>query len=240
VSLTNPLDLDVATVTELTPKQELIKRLKYRRAIFQKMTPEQFKRELADLIKQLGLRKAARALQVPYATLYYWCDVYDIRSEPIPLEKATPQEVAWLAGLMEADGSMLLLKTTDDRKIFASPHIMFSGTDRTLVEPVALLIGSGIYVLKHAKEKRKPIFKAGRTGASALKVLKQIMPYMKGTKAARARWMLERFTLEKPRIFCGMAYEGLKRFKELVAEMPPAIRHEEFRSYEKEHEHIVY
>lgn len=127
-------------------------------------------------------------------------------------QQATPTdaEVAWLAGLIEGEGSLMLTAWARDEKgaphsLKVSANIVLYNTDGGIIEQ-ALNVLEALQIPFYVKEReQKPMMRPGgghymptapmlsvlvKTMPGALRLLQRLSPWLYGEKAARARIMI--------------------------------------------------
>lgn len=91
---------------------------------------------------------------------------------------ASEVEVAWLAGLLEGEGSFLTLTDRQGGREYRYPKVTVNMTDRDVIERVASLFGTSVYDLPIYQKGRKPSFRAQIAGAKAAEWMRLLRPWM--------------------------------------------------------------
>src|SRR5688572_1418342 len=105
----------------------------------------------------------------------------------------SPTDVAWLAGLLEGEGSFYLNKNHVNGMVYRYPVIVVNMTDRDVIERVASLFGTGVYDLPSYQEGRQPAFRTQITGKRAAALMVDLFPYMGRRRAARITDVLNEY-----------------------------------------------
>ena len=84
-------------------------------------------------------------------------------------------DLAWLAGLIEGDGTIGLLNGKYVR-------IEIANTDLTLLKEVRKRFGGGIYERRPGKLERKKMYSWQKTGHKARMLAEALLPFIKGSK----------------------------------------------------------
>ncbi|GAB3763755.1 LAGLIDADG family homing endonuclease [Microlunatus parietis] len=97
---------------------------------------------------------------------------------------ATSEEIAWLAGILEGEGSFYLQR---DRGIYLYPRVVVSMTDEDVIQRVADLFGAKIYKVPVSPRypARKQQWRAVATGQRAVRLMKEIRPLMGKRRGAK-------------------------------------------------------
>lgn len=99
-----------------------------------------------------------------------------------PKPDISEMDLAWLAGLLEGEGSFILEKRTRRPKekpewIFFSPRLQVAMLDQDVIARAAGLIGSKFWNRKSA-EGRRPLFETVASGWRASELMIQLRPHM--------------------------------------------------------------
>ena len=109
-----------------------------------------------------------------------------------------PVDAAYIAGLVDGEGTVSLSRrhAADERQLVLS----ISSTERELLEYVCRVVGAGRITSKRSyRAHHASSFTFAICNRQALDLLKQIAPYMRGYKRARARLVLDRYLELTPR-----------------------------------------
>lgn len=93
-------------------------------------------------------------------------------------------ERAWIAGVIEGDGTIYVRKQTSGGHEYRYPTVRIAMTDKDVLDTVATMVGHGNVVGPYVNDKykegipAKPIYQWAVHGPEALALLKAIMPYL--------------------------------------------------------------
>lgn len=110
----------------------------------------------------------------------------------------TPAEAAYIAGLIDGEGTISLSKKhrLDNRQLVIS----ISSTERALLNYVQEVVGAGCITNKRTvKPDHTPSFTYAISNRQALNLLRQIAPYLKSYKADRATLIVDHYIRLTPR-----------------------------------------
>ena len=100
----------------------------------------------------------------------------------------TKLELAWLAGLLDADGSFSYKHGNKERRKKKTPCIRITMTDEDTVQKVGALWSRAVN-RKHSPSSRakgyQPLFTTCVAGADAVALMKQLRPWMSKRRQAR-------------------------------------------------------
>lgn len=117
-------------------------------------------------------------------------------------QQATQVELAWLAGMLEGDGTLNLRLAWCGRKMkrrYVQTPIEFTNTDKAIIEHCVMIckkLGVNLHVkhttqLNGPEHKRKVVSTArSHSMAGAMKILPALLPFLVGEKKERARLVL--------------------------------------------------
>lgn len=97
-------------------------------------------------------------------------------------------ETAWIAGLLEGEGAFMLsrnLVKNREGRVYLYPKIVINMTDRDIIQRVCTLWQTKLYELPMYRDDRKPAYRAHKTGAPAVEVMKAIYPHMGERRKAK-------------------------------------------------------
>lgn len=103
----------------------------------------------------------------------------------------TEGEIAWLAGLLEGEGSFVFKKQKRRNGVYVMPVIKVGSTDLDVMQRVAEMWGA-----KHMQfhRRRQPHWKdqwiVTRSGQPAVETMRQILPWMGERRAAKIRELI--------------------------------------------------
>lgn len=108
------------------------------------------------------------------------------------MRDATPVELAYLAGLVDGEGSVGLLR--DHGGPFRAPILSICNTDRALVDFAREIFGGVITTSKPRKAHHKTKYEWKLRYQAAVAALRILLPYMRETeKVRRARMLVNGF-----------------------------------------------
>lgn len=90
---------------------------------------------------------------------------------------ASSEEIAWLAGILEGEGSFWLNKSTVSGKLYQYPLITVNMTDLDVIERVTELFGVTPYKIP-IRPDRKQSWRATIQGAGAVSLMRLLRPWM--------------------------------------------------------------
>lgn len=97
---------------------------------------------------------------------------------------ASSEEIAWLAGLLDGEGSFLLNRSIVGGKVYLYPKIVVGMTDLDVIERVADLFGTSVYEPPKVKD-RKRLWRATIQGAGAVSLMRLLRPWMSERRGER-------------------------------------------------------
>lgn len=120
------------------------------------------------------------------------------QSDTVSVNELTGSDAAYLAGLVDADGTVSL--TRKHRNETRSVMVSISNTDRALLEFVRSTVGAGKLTNKRASgHNHRSSFVYSVYNRQALRLLERIAPFLKTYKARRARAILTHYVNLTPR-----------------------------------------
>lgn len=103
-------------------------------------------------------------------------------------------DLNWLAGLLEGEGSFMMGRNWVNGKLYLYPRIVVSMTDADVIERVARLFGTSVYVVPPSKSADRKHYKqqwrAQVNGARAAHLMEQLLPIMGGRRASKIKEIL--------------------------------------------------
>lgn len=127
-------------------------------------------------------------------------------------------ELAWLAGLLEGEGSFMLDRNHQAGRVHRYPKIVVGMTDRDVIEHAARLFGTGVYNVP--PDPRRPHGKAAYrthvTGRRAAELMRAMLPWLGERRSAKIVSILEEYEAQEPtrlrrRRTCSEAAAGRSR-----------------------------
>ncbi len=114
------------------------------------------------------------------------------------VRKMSGLEAAYLAGLIDGEGTVTLTKR--EKNAQRAITITIANTERELLEYPMRVISAGIISSKRTQKiHHTPSFVYRITGRQALSVLQQIVPYLHSYKKQRAKFVLAEYINITPR-----------------------------------------
>lgn len=92
----------------------------------------------------------------------------------------TETELAWVAGLLEGEGSFMTGRNHVNGKLYLYPRIVVSMTDEDVIDKAAKIFGTSTYKIPN-KTKNKQQWRAQVNGSRAALLMSDLLPYM-GTR----------------------------------------------------------
>jgi hypothetical protein len=87
-------------------------------------------------------------------------------------------EVGWLAGLFEGEGTFFMSRNIVNKKVYPSPRVVISMTDRDVIEKVSQLVGTKVCSAKPYGVSKKYTYKVHLVGKKAITFMEAILPLM--------------------------------------------------------------
>lgn len=88
-------------------------------------------------------------------------------------------DLAWLAGLLEGEGSFFMQRNTQPSGVYRYPFITVNMTDRDVIERVAEIFDSTVYEFKHIYgASRKQAYRTQINGSRAAELMRLLLPHM--------------------------------------------------------------
>jgi hypothetical protein len=132
--------------------------------------------------------------------------MFQVSIQPSPrLSQISPVEIsdtelAWLAGLLEGEGSFLMYRCHKGGREYRYPKIVVGMTDLDVIEHAASLLGENkVYPLPPSKQgERKPAFRAHVSGRKAADLMHQLYPLLGQRRRARIDQILTEYEAQEP------------------------------------------
>lgn len=96
----------------------------------------------------------------------------------LQISQRTACEVAWLAGLIEGEGYIHVIKSTVNGKSYYYPRIHIRMTDKDVVERVAEMWGNSVQAIKPGPQSHLTSYGTQISGSRAVEWMMVIRPYM--------------------------------------------------------------
>ena len=106
------------------------------------------------------------------------------------------EDVAWLAGLLEGEGSFMMSRSTVAGKVYYYPKIVVCMTDKDVVERAALLLSNNsVYRVPLSKNgvSKKLQYRAQVSGIKAALLMKELLPLMGERRSAKIQEVLDAY-----------------------------------------------
>jgi hypothetical protein len=114
------------------------------------------------------------------------------------LRKLTVSEAAYLAGIIDGEGTITLTRT--HRGENRRPVVSISNTELPLLVYVRSVVGAGRITTKaRTRTHHSPGFAYSLRSRQALELLEQVSPYLRTYRSARARLLLDDYLRLTPR-----------------------------------------
>lgn len=124
----------------------------------------------------------------------------------IQQEKISEIELAWLAGLLEGEGSFCKAPPSESNR----PRISLQMTDKDVVEKVAKMFGVAyMYPRRHVGTTWKQCFQVVLRGKRAIELMKHLYPYMGERRKSRIDEVIASYT-EKPADIAKLTNEAVR------------------------------
>lgn len=96
-------------------------------------------------------------------------------------------EIAWLAGLLEGEGSFWMLTSHVAGKQYRYPKVVVNMTDRDIIERVAAMFETSIYTMPIQRNypERKQQWRAQISGARAAEWMRRLYPWLGERRRAK-------------------------------------------------------
>jgi hypothetical protein len=95
-------------------------------------------------------------------------------------------EVAWLAGLLEGEGSFMMVNNRVGGKLYRYPKVVVNMTDRDIIDRVATMFGTTTYEMPAPpKVSHKQQWRATVTGVKAAEWMRRLYPWLGERRRAR-------------------------------------------------------
>jgi len=107
---------------------------------------------------------------------------------------------SYIAGFLDADGSIALSKKTSKHPWQRSPEVSFYNADKNILETISKKYGGKVKVRTFANENHNISYELRITSGQTLKLLEDVFPYMlHGKKKKRAELILKYYKECTPR-----------------------------------------
>lgn len=86
-------------------------------------------------------------------------------------------DLSWLAGLLEGEGSFMMSRNHVGGKVYLYPKIVVSMTDEDVIARVSSLFGTSVYVIPKVDDRLQQ-WRAQSSGAKAAELMNRLLPHM--------------------------------------------------------------
>src|ERR1700745_1969177 len=86
-------------------------------------------------------------------------------------------DLAWLAGLLEGEGSFMMNRNIKFGKLYYYPKVVVGMTDEDIIQRAASIFGTSVYMLPKI-DNRKQAWRAQLGGAKAAVLMQLLLPQM--------------------------------------------------------------
>lgn len=101
--------------------------------------------------------------------------------------------LAWLAGILEGEGSFIVVRNHVGGKIYLYPMIEVNMTDQDIIVRVSDMFGTKPYgPFQQRQGRRKPFWRACVSGSPAANLMNQLLPVMGERRSAQVVSALDR------------------------------------------------
>jgi len=101
-------------------------------------------------------------------------------------------DIAWLAGILEGEGSFWMSTNHVGGKVYRYPKVVVGMTDRDIIERVAGLIGGSVYDMPR-QPGRKAAFRAQVSGVKAAEWMRRLYPWLGERRRAKIDEILKEY-----------------------------------------------
>lgn len=110
----------------------------------------------------------------------------------------TEIELAWLAGILEGEGSFMLENNNSGGKTYQYACITVCMTDKDVIDRVAILFGVSTYSIPNTKFGKKPAFRATLKSHKAVVLMEKLLPFMGDRRSAKIIEVVNAFKAIEP------------------------------------------
>ena len=111
-------------------------------------------------------------------------------------------DLAWLAGILEGEGSFMIRKNGVGGKIYLYPTIAVSMTDQDVIDRVAAFFGTSVYEMPKYRRagyaNPKQQWKATLTGSRAAAMMQALLPWMGRRRSQKIAEILTEYSQFEP------------------------------------------
>lgn len=100
-------------------------------------------------------------------------------------------DLAWLAGLLEGEGSFMMGRNTVGGKVYFYPKIVVTMTDKDIIDRVSDLFGVTTYKLPDASYMKKQQWRSQVSGYKAAVLMEALIPFMGFRRTEKIKEILE-------------------------------------------------
>jgi len=107
-------------------------------------------------------------------------------------------ELAWLAGLLEGEGSFLMCRCRVGGKVYRYPKIVVGMTDRDVVERAGRLLGNNKTYPMPKQPRRKQAWRVAVTGWKAAELMRSMRPWLGERRREAVDAVLAEYDAQEP------------------------------------------
>lgn len=102
-------------------------------------------------------------------------------------------DIAWLAGLLEGEGSFMMARNNVGGRTYRYPKITVNMTDKDVIASAAKMFGTSVYVMPQYNPNLKPQWRATVQGSRAAALMRAVLPWMGNRRSARIGQILDEY-----------------------------------------------
>ena len=110
----------------------------------------------------------------------------------------TEIELAWLAGILEGEGSFFLENNRSGGKLYRYAIVTVNMTDKDVIDRVSALFGTTTYAIPNTKAGKKPAYRATLKSHKAVVLMEHLLPFMGERRSAKILEVLTAFKAIEP------------------------------------------
>lgn len=107
-----------------------------------------------------------------------------------PMVNITDTELAWLAGILEGEGSFMMSRNVVNGKVYFYPRIVVGMTDKDIIDRVSKLFGTSTYKIPVVNG-RKQAWRAQVSGAKSVQIMESLLIYMGDRRSNKINEILD-------------------------------------------------
>lgn len=102
-------------------------------------------------------------------------------------------DIAWLAGLLEGEGSFMMGRNTVNEKLYLYPRIVITMTDCDVISKAAKMFATSVYTLPPSKDGRKQQYRAQINGYRAVVLMSRLLKYMGDRRSKKIQELIHAY-----------------------------------------------